>query len=282
MMSWPDSSSPIVLLSEEQGISFEDASPALAAPPKWVCRAAPGSDAGPGTGSTCAGAMTHDPNEPFCTATNTVATFGEKQVAGDMQPEGQPNVQPAYSNSVGYKFDNLHAAVTGHSCIKLTGGASGGHTASIETWETNQAMSTNVYASTTDLLMQNLCIVVGNPSTRCYANAPWRAFCWMCAYLAEFNREPWGTLKEAVQTSLELSEPVGIKKLPGLQDLWHKHDLNTEGDAAHFVNSLWIHSSTHKHGSCSTDSQKSKMGATSLNTSSCLSSSTTLMSTSMR
>lgn len=102
-------------------------------------------------------------------------------------------------------------------------------------------MSTNECASTTDLILQNLCVIVGNPSSRCYANAPWRAFCWMCAYL---NREPWGTIKEAAQTSLELSEPVDIKTLPGLNDLWIKHDLNTEGDAAHFVNSLWLKSQT--------------------------------------
>ena len=78
-------------------------------------------------------------------------------------------------------------------------------------------------------------MIIGNPSARCYANAPWRAFCWMGACLVEFNREPWGTIKDAVQTSLELSEPVDIKPLPGLDDLRLKHDLNTEGDAAHFV-----------------------------------------------
>ena len=38
----------------------------------------------------------------------------------------------------------------------------------------------------------------------------------MCAYLAEFNLEPWGTVKDAVQTSLELNEAVDIKALPGL------------------------------------------------------------------
>lgn len=62
----------------------------------------------------------------------------------------------------------------------------------------------------------------------------------MCAYLAESNKEPWATIRDAVQTSLELSEPVDIKTLPGLEDLW----LNTEGDAAHFVNSLWLKSQT--------------------------------------
>lgn len=55
---------------------------------------------------------------------------------------------------------------------------------------------------------------------------------------------PWGTLKDAVQASIELSEPVDIKSLPGLEDLWKHHGLNTEGDAAHFINSLWIRSQT--------------------------------------
>lgn len=53
-------------------------------------------------------------------------------------------------------------------------------------------------------------MVVGNPST----NAPWRAYTWMRAFLAEFNLEPWGTIKDAVQASLELAEPVDIKQLP--------------------------------------------------------------------
>lgn len=30
------------------------------------------------------------------------------------------------------------------------------------------------------LLMQNLTMVIGNPSQRCYANAPWRAFTLSC------------------------------------------------------------------------------------------------------
>ena len=66
----------------------------------------------------------------------------------------------------------------------------------------------------------------------------------MCAYLAEFNMEPWGALKDAVRASIELSDPVDIKELPGLEALWKHHDLNMEGDAAHFVNSLWLRSQT--------------------------------------
>lgn len=41
------------------------------------------------------------------------------------------------------------------------------------------------YASGTDCLLQNLSTTVGNPSARCYANAPWRAFTWTCALLQE-------------------------------------------------------------------------------------------------
>ena len=100
------------------------------------------------------------------------------------------------------------------------------------------------YASTTECILQNLTMAVGNPSARCYANAPWRAFTWTCALLQETNTQPWGNLKEAVQGSLELAEAVDIQQLPGLRPMWKKHDLNIEGDANHFVNTLWNVSQT--------------------------------------
>lgn len=72
------------------------------------------------------------------------------------------------------------------------------------------------------------------------------------------QHKPWGTIKDAVQTCLEVSEAVDIKTLPGLQDLWLKHNLNAEGDAAHFVNSLWLKSQTR----VTQYTQKSKKAAT--------------------
>ena len=39
-------------------------------------------------------------------------------------------------------------------------------------------------------ILQNLTMTVGNPSARCYANAPWRAFTWTCALLQETNTQP--------------------------------------------------------------------------------------------
>ena len=95
------------------------------------------------------------------------------------------------------------------------------------------------YASTTECILQNLTMAVGNPSARCFADAPWRAFTWTCALLQETNTQPWGNLKEAVQESLELAESVDIQQLPGLKPMWKKHDLNIEGDANRFVNALW-------------------------------------------
>ena len=85
----------------------------------------------------------------------------------------------------------------------------------------------NTYGSTTECIS----MTVGNPSSRCYANAPWRAFTWTCALLQETHTEPWGNLYEAVQESLELAEAVDIQTLPGLHRLWKKHDLNAQGDA---------------------------------------------------
>ena len=88
-------------------------------------------------------------------------------------------------------------------------------------------------------ILQNLTMAVGNPSARCYANAPWRAFTWTCALLQETNTQPWGNLQAAVQESLELAEAVDIQQLPGLKPLWEKRNLNIQGDANHFVNTVW-------------------------------------------
>ena len=87
-------------------------------------------------------------------------------------------------------------------------------------------------------------MTVGNPSARCYANAPWRAFAWTGALLQETRAQPWGNLQEAVQESMELAEAVDLHQLPGLQPLWTKRNLNIQGDANHFVNSLWNLSQT--------------------------------------
>ena len=62
---------------------------------------------------------------------------------------------------------------------------------------------------------------------------------WTCPLLQETHTEPWGTLHAAVQESLELAEAVDMHALPGLHRLWKKHDLNVQGDANHFVNTLW-------------------------------------------
>ena len=47
-----------------------------------------------------------------------------------------------------------------------------------------------------------------------------------------------------MQESLDTAEAVDIMTLPGLKSLWKEHDLNIQGDASHFVNSLWLLSQT--------------------------------------
>ena len=129
----------------------------------------------------------------------------------------------------------------GPEVIKIHGG---GANRLQETKITTGAQMQGTFASTTECILQNLTMTVGNPSARCYANAPWRAFTWTCALLQETNTQPWGNLQDAVQESLELAEAVDIHQLPGLQPLWKKHNLNTQGGANHFVNTLWNLSQT--------------------------------------
>ena len=205
----------------------------------WDCRAASGSTALTISSATSVGENTCSKTSelPHHSSTQGIIVAGAEQLNSFSQDP--PHESPILTSS------SLPAPAAPHGpCLTLTGGASNTPATSADTGERASFMSSHYYASTTDLLLQNLSMVVGNPSARCYANAPWRAFCWMCAYLAEFNRDPWGVIKDAVQTSLELSEPVDIQQLPGLHQLWEKHNLNMEGDAAHFVHSLWVHSQT--------------------------------------
>ena len=58
--------------------------------------------------------------------------------------------------------------------------------------------------------------------------------------LQETSTQPWGTLQDAVQESIDTAEAVDIHSLPGLHELWKQHDLNVQGDASHFANSLWL------------------------------------------
>ena len=203
------------------------------------CRAASGSEALDHTSVTSVGAQTQASLDDHSHGTTQDKGI---MVAGDMQ-QLHSTFQPQ-QRIQGLAHHSSEPAAPHGPWLKITGGASAKPSSTFDSGRTQPNMSSHYYASTTDLLLQNLSMVVGNPSARCFANAPWRAFCWMCAYLAEFNRDPWGVIKDAVQTSLELSEPVDIQRLPGLHQLWQKHDLNIEGDAAHFVHSLWVHSQT--------------------------------------
>ena len=105
--------------------------------------------------------------------------------------------------------------VRGPEVIPINRGA---HSATkMETTPSKQHRMQRDYASTTDCILQNLSMPVGNPSARCYANAPWRAFRWTCALLQETSTQPSTNIQEAVQESLELAEAVDLHQLPGLQ-----------------------------------------------------------------
>ena len=168
-------------------------------------------------------------------------------------PKETPNLLSFQPDS--HSFDSAHRDTTGTTQVSQTSlGALGPHVISIKGgeprqtgqvhWTKGNKRMQNVYGSTTECILQNLSTKIGNPSMRRYANAPWRAFAWTCALLQETNTQPWGNLQDAVQESLELAEEIDIRKLPGLQRLWKKHDLNAQGDANHFVNSLWNLSQT--------------------------------------
>ena len=129
--------------------------------------------------------------------------MGTRQVAGERQHHNGTCQQ---HRTFPVSEHHLSAIDASHGQrLTLSGGAPDQPSSTFDSDRTRTNMSSHYYAPTTDLLLQNLSMVVGNPSARCFANTPWRAFCWMCAYLAEFNRDPWGVIKDAVQTLDEIT-----------------------------------------------------------------------------
>ena len=88
---------------------------------------------------------------------------GTQSVAGEQQPhESFPQLQSHVSTHF------LTACAPTHGpCLKLNGGAPDQTSSTWETEGHHTNMSTQYYASTTDLLLQNLSMVVGNPRRKC-------------------------------------------------------------------------------------------------------------------
>ena len=217
---------------------FEAAPQPLAVllPPQQVCRAASGSDQQLGfSASMGAGDNAHhkaDPNigELFSTDDGVQSYQGRPEhMFCNFEDHGQPPIGTS---------EPVDGAPHGNAFLSILGGAPETIDTTGSSPQTTPGMQN--YATPTDCILQNLTMVVGNPGLRCFANAPWRAFTWVCALLQETSAQPWGTLQEAVQESIDAAEPVDIQALTGLRDLWKNHDLNVQGDASHFVNSLWL------------------------------------------
>ena len=216
---------------------FEAAPQPLAVhqPSQQVCRAASGSQQQLGfSASMGAGDNAHQSADPY-----TGELFSTDD--GDQSFPGRP--EHTFSNFEDHSqphFGNrppADGAPHGNAYLSILGGAPESIKTTRSPTPTFSGMQN--YATSTDCILQNLTMVVGNPSLRRFANAPCRAFTWVCALLQETSTQPWGTLREAVQESIDTAEP-DIQALPGLRDLWKQHDLNVQGDASHFVNSLWL------------------------------------------
>ena len=237
IMSCEGQDSPNTQHSIEDVFVFEAAPQSLAEPlqPQWVCRAATGSQQQRGkTSQLCAGEHaqhTADTSSFGMTLNSFEGDHSKDSPRHNLHPED--NSFSSFATS-----DHVAGAQHGGAYLSILGGASDtfGTTSSSD----QQGAGVQNYATATDCILQNLTMVVGNPSVRCHANAPWRAFTWVCALLQETSTQPWGTLQEAVQESIDTAEQVDLQNLPGLNDLWKRHDLNVQGDASHFVNSLWL------------------------------------------
>ena len=212
--------------------------PAYQAPIPWeefeappcipVCRAASGSTQAGATLIGAGGQTPHDMKEP------NLFQVGDNTCSGEGEITTQDNTEPSNTNWM-HNFDTTTAPASG-----ADGTLRGAPTSEEPNKELDEVQDAeHICLNNRVHPPKPLHDCLGNPSSRCFANAPWRAFTWTCALLQETHTEPWGTLHATVQESLELAEAVDIQDLPGLQRLWKKRDLNVQGDANHFVNTLW-------------------------------------------
>ena len=203
--------------------------------PQWDCRAAPGSQQQPGRSAPmCAGEHAQITAETNTSGESHATNDGEQSFHG-----GHEHFQANFDTDrapFSESTEPTSGIAHGTDYLSILGGAASFDDTLGSATQKTPAMQN--YATATDCILQNLTMAVGNPSVRCFANAPWRAFTWVCALLQETSTQPWGTLQEAVQESIDMAESVDIQALPGLRDLWKQHDLNVQRDASHFVNSL--------------------------------------------
>ena len=129
-----------------------------------VCRAASGSTDFSISSATSVGEQTRStPVEP----SQASSTHQSNPVAGDEQLT-QCSRDPQQGLPILRQPSDVPAPPHG-PCLTITGGASTTPTTSFECGETPTVMSTHFYASTTDLLLQNLSMVVGNLRQRTLA-----------------------------------------------------------------------------------------------------------------
>ena len=175
---------------------------------QWVCRAAQGSE------------VLHSEPHAWCDGDQSHLSLGQASNFGDNFSglHAATATQPTVLNTLLLTPTGGHEQpVTASGYLSIKRGATSSDSYELTTQA--QLSMNHEYASTTDCLLQNLTMTIGDPSAHCYANALWRAFTWTCALLQETSTQPWGALQEAVQESLDTAEPVDLHQLPGMQSL---------------------------------------------------------------
>ena len=141
----------------------------------WVYRAASGSElVSMAEQEGCAGDVSHLSDfDAYTTRDNLfIEHAGDMTCHDDLIPQtnsGAPHEDHALHQSRAHE-----QPVTDVSYISIKGGANPGTSAAPT--PPGLPMMAHDYASTTDCILQNLTMTIGNPSAHCFANALWRAF----------------------------------------------------------------------------------------------------------
>lgn len=178
----------------------------------------------------CAGEQTHSHLFQHAQAQKPFGDTSTKSSGDNALDQFEDTVNPDLHKSE--PFDDfalppsVHGQLPGAPGPEVVAIQGGGKPISVGATTTkHEAKMHTTFASTTECILQNLTMGVGNPSARCYANAPWRAFTWTRALLQETNTQPWAIFKRPFKNPCSWLRrlTVDIQQLPGLKPLWKIH-----------------------------------------------------------
>ena len=237
---WGSESLPVILKSESfdhtsKDLILQDASQALNQMPNFA-----NSPLGPHEVrcSLCDNDVTCL-HVSFCSSDNCIS---QPDAMDDVRP-GQHFALPGPSQ----RSENSLGTISAPLCCVLQGGAVSSQNrnehncdeSDVEMQGLQETQHAPASLEFTEAILQNLTMKCGNPSQRCYANAPFRAWVWTNSFLQLQGNHLPSHAQKVLDEALENPGAVNLPHMAGLKTVWENFDEHVPNDVGAFVNALW-------------------------------------------